>query len=109
MERPNAWKSYNEQDLAALTGIGERYKNYLNHGKTERECVTTTVELAKAQGFPDDYILQVSNSYSKSAQIARIGNSVCPVMSEVLVRANLPELCGKKIKTMAQLKKTLTA
>lgn len=67
-------------------------------------------ELAKAQGFPDDYVLQVTDSYSKSAQIARIGNSVCPVMAEVLVRANLPELCTKKpIKTMAQLDKVLTA
>lgn len=66
-------------------------------------------ELARAQGFPDDYVLQVTDSYSKSAQIARIGNSVCPVMAEVLVRANLPELCGKKIKTMAQLDKVLTA
>ena len=66
-------------------------------------------ELAAAQGFPPDYVLQVSDSYSKAAQIARIGNSVCPVMSEALVRANLPELCGKKIKTMAQLEKTLTA
>jgi DNA (cytosine-5)-methyltransferase 1 len=66
-------------------------------------------ELAKAQGFPEDYVLQVDESYSKSAQIARIGNSVCPVMSEVLVRANLPELCGKKITTMEQLDKILTA
>lgn len=67
-------------------------------------------ELAKAQGFPDDYVLQVSDSYSKQAQIARIGNSVCPVMAEVLVRANLPELCPKKrIGTMGELKKRLTA
>ena len=66
-------------------------------------------ELAKAQGFPEDYVLQVTDSYSKAAQIARIGNSVCPVMAEVLVRANLPELCGKRIKTMAQLDKVLTA
>lgn len=66
-------------------------------------------ELAKAQGFPEDYVLQVTDSYSKAAQIARIGNSVCPVMSEVLVRANLPELCGRRIKTMAQLEKVLTA
>lgn len=66
-------------------------------------------ELAKAQGFPEDYVLQVDDSYSKSAQIARIGNSVCPVMAEVLVRANLPELCGKRIKTMEQLDKVLTA
>ncbi len=67
-------------------------------------------ELAKAQGFPDDYVLQVNESYSKAAQIARIGNSVCPVMAEALVRANLPELCTKKpIKTMEQLDKVLTA
>ena len=66
-------------------------------------------ELARAQGFPDDYVLEVSGSYSKAKQIARIGNSVCPVMAEVLVRANLPELCGRRIKTMAQLDKVLTA
>lgn len=67
-------------------------------------------ELAKAQGFPDDYILQVSESYSKADQIARIGNSVCPVMAEVLVRANLPELCcRRKLLTMKQLSDVLTA
>lgn len=67
-------------------------------------------ELAKAQGFPEDYVLQVDESYSKSAQIERIGNSVCPVMSEVLVRANLPELCTRgPIKTMKRLDEILTA
>lgn len=67
-------------------------------------------ELAAAQGFPPDYVLKVSDSYSKSAQIARIGNSVCPVMATVLVRANLPELCvRKKLKTMKELEKVLTA
>lgn len=67
-------------------------------------------ELAAAQGFPCDYVLKVSDSYAKSAQIARIGNSVCPVMAEVLVRANLPELCSRrKITTMKQLNEQLTA
>ena len=67
-------------------------------------------ELARAQGFPPDYVLQVDESYTKSDQIARIGNSVCPVMAEVLVRANLPELCPKKkIKTMEELNDVLTA
>jgi DNA (cytosine-5)-methyltransferase 1 len=47
----------------------------------------TPRELARAQGFPDDYIL----TGTKTNQVARIGNSVCPVMSEVLVRANLME------------------
>lgn len=41
-------------------------------------------ELARAQGFPDSYVLQGT----KTDQIARIGNSVCPQLAEALVRAN---------------------
>jgi DNA (cytosine-5)-methyltransferase 1 len=41
-------------------------------------------ELAKAQGFPDDYVL----NGSKSNQVAKIGNSVCPQVAKALVRAN---------------------
>ncbi len=66
-------------------------------------------ELAMAQGFPEDYILQVSSSYSKSAQVARIGNSVCPVMAKVLVQSNLPELCTQDIRNMAMLDEILTS
>ena len=41
-------------------------------------------ELAKAQGFPDDYVL----NGSKSNQVAKIGNSVCPQVAKALVRSN---------------------
>jgi len=41
-------------------------------------------ELARAQGFPDDYIL----TGSKSNQVAKIGNSVCPQVACALVKAN---------------------
>jgi DNA (cytosine-5)-methyltransferase 1 len=44
----------------------------------------TPRELARAQGFPEDYIL----TGTKSSQVARIGNSVCPPLAEALVRAN---------------------
>ena len=43
-------------------------------------------ELARAQGFPEDYIL----TGTKAEQIARIGNSVCPPMAEAIVRAQFP-------------------
>jgi DNA (cytosine-5)-methyltransferase 1 len=43
-------------------------------------------ELARAQGFPDSYIL----TGNKSQQIARIGNSVCPPVAAALVAANVP-------------------
>ena len=63
-------------------------------------------ELYAAQGFPPDYIIDhdyTGNTYPKSKQVARCGNSVPPPFSEALVRANLPELCGSKIGTMKEL------
>jgi DNA (cytosine-5)-methyltransferase 1 len=51
-------------------------------------------ELAKAQGFPDDYLLEVkraSKPLAKHAQVRMIGNSVCPPLAEALVRANYIE------------------
>jgi DNA (cytosine-5)-methyltransferase 1 len=52
----------------------------------------TPRELARAQGFPDDYILDPivnGKPLTKTAQIRMIGNSVCPPLAEALVRANL--------------------
>ena len=56
----------------------------------------TPRELFDAQGFPSDYIIDVDadgKSYSKSEQVARCGNAVCPPIPTALVRANLPEMC----------------
>lgn len=50
-------------------------------------------ELKLAQGFPKDYIIDRDyqwRPYPKSAQVARIGNSVVPIMAQKLVEAN----CG---------------
>ena len=66
----------------------------------------TPRELYNAQGFPPDYIIQFSENgkeYSKAQQVARCGNAVPPPFAEALVRANLPELCGKKYTTMEGL------
>ncbi len=54
-------------------------------------------ELFKAQGFPDDYMIDrdyEGNEYSKSKQVARCGNAVTPPVATALVRANLPEYCN---------------
>ena len=53
MNRPNAWTRYDEQALKNLEEISQRYTRYLNNGKTERECVTETVEIAKKAGYID--------------------------------------------------------
>ncbi len=53
-------------------------------------------ELFKAQGFADDYIIDVDPSgkpISKTKQVARCGNAVPPPFAKALVEANIPELC----------------
>ncbi len=51
----------------------------------------TPRELARAQGFPDDYILDPivnGKPLSKTAQVRMIGNSVCPPLARALLTAN---------------------
>ena len=53
MERKVAWNSYSAEDLKKVNALGERYKDFLGKGKTERECVKQAVALAKEYGFED--------------------------------------------------------
>ena len=53
MERKNAWTTYSADELKKLDAINEDYKKCLDEGKTERECITLTIERAKAAGYQD--------------------------------------------------------
>lgn len=77
--------------LGLVTVAGEEYR-IVDIGLR----MLTPRELFDAQGFPDDYIIDVDaegNPYPKAEQVARCGNAVCPPIPTALVRANLPELC----------------
>ena len=65
-------------------------------------------ELARAQGFPDDYVLDpivrkilrgkwVEKPLTIAEQISAIGNSVCPPVARALVAANQPGLSVDRI------------
>ena len=53
MNRENAWTTYEEADIKALEGLCKEYKDFLSNGKTERECVAQSIELAKKAGYQD--------------------------------------------------------
>ena len=66
----------------------------------------TPRELYAANGFPPDYIIDhdyTGKAYGKTKQVARCGNAVPPPFAEALVRANLPEMCGRQFETMQEL------
>ena len=64
-----------------------------------RMRMLTPRELFRAQGFPENYIIDHDSEgrpYPKSKQVARCGNAVTPPVPCALVRANLPEMCKEE-------------
>ncbi|MBQ5992460.1 MAG: aminopeptidase [Clostridia bacterium] len=53
MERTVAWNTYNKTELRKLETVSKEYRAFLDAGKTERECVTAAITLAKAAGYRD--------------------------------------------------------
>lgn len=51
MERPNAWKNYMKTDLKKVEALAEAYKDFLNRGKTERECTAYIAEALEKAGY----------------------------------------------------------
>lgn len=51
MERKNVWKEYSTEQLAELQQVTDRYKECLDAGKTERECITLAVAMAEENGY----------------------------------------------------------
>lgn len=62
----------------------------------------TPRELFNAQGFPADYQIDTDAHgapITKTAQVAKCGNSVCPPIAEALVRANMAdEIAEQEVK-----------
>ena len=52
-EKKNAWLSYSEETKKAVFELNEGYKAYISNCKTERECVTEAVRIAKEAGYVD--------------------------------------------------------
>ena len=73
MERKNAWKEYDKKDTKELEALCKEYRKFLNHGKTERECVKYIVELAKDAGY------QNLNDIKKSGKKLKCGDKIYAV------------------------------
>ncbi len=53
MKTENAWEKYTETQLEEVDALSKAYRAFLNHGKTERECVKQIVERAKEAGYKE--------------------------------------------------------
>ncbi len=51
MKTDNLWLKYTEEDMTKVKEVCDRYKQCLDNGKTERECVSQVVKMAQQQGY----------------------------------------------------------
>lgn len=53
MERKNAWTTYTKKSFSELEKVCKDYREFLDAGKTERECVKQIVKMAEENGYSD--------------------------------------------------------
>ena len=53
MIHDNAWTLYDEKEISKLEKLSKDYMDFLDNGKTERECTKLLVEMAKKNGYRD--------------------------------------------------------
>ena len=53
MKKRNLWNTYTDTQLEELEEVSLRYRECLDAGKTERECVAKTISLAQEAGYRD--------------------------------------------------------
>ena len=51
MERKVTWETYDEGQMKELEALNREYRDFLDNGKTERECIDTIVNTIEAEGY----------------------------------------------------------
>ena len=70
MERKNAWLSYTAEVEKELESTAQMYRDFLNRGKTERECFAEIIRQAEENGY------QSLEEFRKSGKSLKAGDKV---------------------------------
>lgn len=60
MERKNVWETYDAKEQKKLEAFCGEYREFLDHGKTERECIDTIVNTIEKAGYRELATLEKS-------------------------------------------------
>ena len=53
MEQKNTWETYNAKQLKEVDAFAREYMDFLDNGKTERECIDQIVNTVEAAGYQE--------------------------------------------------------
>ena len=69
MEFKNTWETYTEKQLKETDLFCADYMNFLNQGKTERECVDVIVNEIESKGYREVNRIIAENSVLPKKQL----------------------------------------
>ena len=86
MEKKNTWETYSNKQLKELERFSKEYMEFLNQGKTVRECIDVIVNQIEADGYEE------LESVMKSGRTLQTGDKVYAVcMNKSIVMFKLGE------------------
>lgn len=86
MEHKNTWETYNNKQLKEVDVFAKEYMDFLNNGKTERECIDTIVNQIEKAGY------QELNTLIKNKTALKCGDKVYSVwMNKSIVMFRIGE------------------
>lgn len=53
MEHKNTWETYSKEQWKEVDAYADRYRDFLDHGKTERECIDQIVNRIEKEGYQE--------------------------------------------------------
>ena len=103
----SAWEGLTDSQMQELNDLSNGYLNFLNHGKTERECAKQIIEAAEAHGFKElDEVLEKGrvvpgtkvylNNKGKSVVMMVLGKDITMGMHIIGAHIDSPRLDVKQ-------------
>ena len=84
MEKKNVWNSYSEEQLKEVEAFAREYMDFLDAGKTERECVDTLVNLIEKEGYVElNALLESGSKIKPGDKIYAVNMNKCLVMYQI--------------------------
>lgn len=83
MEKKNVWETFDAKHLKKLENLNQEYRDFLDNGKTERECIDTIVNTIEKEGYRElEELIKNGEKLSKGDKVY----SVCMNKSIVMFR-----------------------
>ena len=84
MEMKNVWETYSAEQLAELEQLNAEYRDFLDNGKTERECVDTIVNTIEAAGYKElETVIKAGNTLKKGDKVYSVWMNKAVAMFQI--------------------------